>query len=89
MGQTGDIFASGHVVLHEPTSHLGTVGGEGGGNFWGKVFSSNIEVRVALEHRFEAYEFTIDGRSDLRVCQQLQRPFQINSRNSDLVNSDK
>ena len=91
MGQTGDIFASGHVVLHEPTSHLGTVGGEGGGggNFWEKVFSSNKEARVALEHRFEAYEFTIDGRSDLRVCQQLQRPFQINSRNSDLVNSDK
>ena len=93
MGQTGDIFASEYVVLHEPTSHLGTVGGEGegggGGNFWEKVFSSNKEARVALEHRFEAYEFTIDGRSDLRVCQQLQRPFQINSRNSDLVNSDK
>ena len=47
------LFASGHVVLHEPTSQLGTVGGEGGGgNILGtKGFSSNIEAREALEHR--------------------------------------
>ena len=47
------IFASGHVVLHEPTSHLGTVGGEGGGggNFWGKKAFPAIAAREALEHR--------------------------------------